>query len=449
MSYFNLGKIRNWKRRAWKSRSDHDGRHPLREFVYLDEVSLRSLLSSQKGEVTETISGQTVNALDAELSGGLRVGVPLAGGAGLASKFQTSNSSTLQTSRKATVQSWFREFHSLPGLRLIEVVAGVPEISSIADIKEDQTMAAIESSKLVRGSLIELRVKLATDPVFHLVSIFSEFVEMGSDIPNIDANVLKAVREAQPIHRILDRLLAGLIPIRAEAVDYVVVEIEDEEYIVRREAAGKLDLQARPLTIVAVTEHIAYWKDIRRVLFSGAEFTVLCRISRSGLQSTWTPVKLADLFREVVPDFGEQIDLVGRSVFANARAGSTPEPEQNRLVAALLMYEVGLLETCGKTLSTEQQMSILKEIGEIQPAATSAVAQRNAFAVVKAAISKFVDLEIDPTRDLELRNAARDSSGLLYLPMLAPRETTSFEVADVTVGVDPSLLDVEVVAIYW
>lgn len=47
-----------WLRR--RSVADGIGARQLRDFVYLDEVSLRSLLSSQLGEVTDTRSEQLV-----------------------------------------------------------------------------------------------------------------------------------------------------------------------------------------------------------------------------------------------------------------------------------------------------------------------------------------------------------------------------------------------------
>ena len=65
---------------------------PLREFVYLDEVSLRSLLSSQTGEVTDVKSEHQENALQAEIGSAIGTNVPLAVKSEITSRFQTSNS---------------------------------------------------------------------------------------------------------------------------------------------------------------------------------------------------------------------------------------------------------------------------------------------------------------------------------------------------------------------
>uniref|UniRef100_A0A183CN44 AAA domain-containing protein n=1 Tax=Globodera pallida TaxID=36090 RepID=A0A183CN44_GLOPA len=57
-------------RPATKPEVDSAGhREPLREFVYLDEVSLGSLLASQKGEITENITSQIGSELATEVGG--------------------------------------------------------------------------------------------------------------------------------------------------------------------------------------------------------------------------------------------------------------------------------------------------------------------------------------------------------------------------------------------
>lgn len=159
-------------------------------------------------------------------------------------------------------------------------------------------------------SRTDICAKLTADPVFRMGTILSEFTTIAEGVPEpfITRDVTKMLNDARPMNKVLERLLAGLIPIRAEAVDFEVLVVNGEEYIVYKEAAKEWDGDRRPLVIVGVTEHIAYWKDIRRVLFSDADCRLLCRASRAGLHRSWTPVKLADLFRHVAPDLVDQIN---------------------------------------------------------------------------------------------------------------------------------------------
>ena len=253
-----MNPFRRWKR--WRSRVRAEKVRakrpptPLREFVYLDEVSLRSLLSSQTGEMTESKSEQVLDALTAEVNTKIAADAQVAK-AELTSKFQTTNSNTLQTSRKATVQSWFRELHDLPGLRLIELRTDVVAAKDLEALTLNaDTSVVAPTTTLSRGALAEFRVRLSADPVFHLGTMVSELSGMVEDYPDmISASDAKVkFKEFEPVSKILQRLLAGLIPVRGRALDYRVVVIAGVEYVVHRQASAGLGLEERPLEIVGL-----------------------------------------------------------------------------------------------------------------------------------------------------------------------------------------------------
>jgi hypothetical protein len=443
-----------WMKKWRRAKSSPANDEPLREFIYLDEVSLRSLLSSQTGEMTESISNQTANSFDAEVGSSISAGVPQISNAELTSRFQTSNSSTLQTSRKATVQSWFREFYKRPKLRVVEPQRDVPSESSPEElIRNENKSVCIQSEQLQRGELVEFRVKLSPDPIFHLGTMVSEFSGMAEDFPGMFAenNALETLKQMQPVNRILQRLLAGLIPVKAEAIDYVVVEVGNIEYVVHRDAVSGLGLKEKPLVIVGVTEHLAYWKDIRRVLFSEAEFTILSRISRSGLQTSWTPVKLADLFRDLVPGLVEQINTASQN--PATIPSSTNEVSVNadeRLFNTLLLYKSELLQETGAKISKEQDTQVDEKIRSLLPLTASVTEQRAAFSAVKAIVANFVEVAITPSEDLELREKSRQLSGLPLFPQISVnQQPTTNQPVMPRVEDDQRLLDVDFVAIYW
>jgi hypothetical protein len=81
---------------------------PLREFVYLDEVSLTSLLVSQRDTIPEHVtSGRSVSE-QAEISAKASVDA-VAAKAESATRYQTANSSSVESSRKAVVQTLFNK----------------------------------------------------------------------------------------------------------------------------------------------------------------------------------------------------------------------------------------------------------------------------------------------------------------------------------------------------
>lgn len=442
-------KLPSWIRRFIPTQTRPAAPRPLREFVYLDEVSLRSLLSSQRDGLAEANSRQQAENWSMEDGTLVQLGTDLTGKVQGTSRFQTSNSSTLQTSRKATVQSWFRELHEIPGLRTIEVVSEVTPIHKATDLKSaNEPSRSVRSSRLKRGDLIEMRVRLSADPIFRLVTMIAEFTGMAQDFPEGMVNELSGIAEATMANRIFDRLLAGLIPIRAEAVDHVVVDIDGEQYVVHRGALAGSDLQSQPLTVVGVTEHLAYWKDIRRVLFSEAEFTIMGRLARGGLQTSWTPVKLVDVFSTMVPDLAKQMQAAGRFMLTGPREqGEHQEP--NLLEEALWHYKSLIEAEKGKRLTPELGAIIEAEIAAHAASSASPQAQRDAFNAVRLVVQKHLRVRIGPEKDLQLRERARTMSGLPLLP--GPTKRTQIRQAEASHGDAEGgpMLDLEVVAIYW
>lgn len=449
-----LGWVRDripWLRRRSAARATSP--RPLREFVYLDEVSLRSLLSSQTGEVTDTRSEQHVEGSQLNIDSAVGFKAPGFSKADIGSRYQTSNSSTLQTSRKATVQSWFGELHRIDGLRLVEpghTRAALADEAELLATEDKSTVVA--AGDLQRGALVEFRVRLRADPIFHLGTMMTEFAGIADENPELfkESGALQQLAAFMPINRMLQRFLAGLIPIRCQALEHVVTEISGVEYVVREDSIAGLALATRPLEIVGVTEHLAYWKDLRRVLFSDAEFTILGRVARTGLQDIWTAIKLGDLFRVVAPNFDEQIASASKIPFGGAGVGASVNINELALRHALYVYRDQFLATIGSALSADQDSRLRIEIERLLPRASSATGQRSAFQVVHDMLAADTASTIDAMEDSFMRDRARNESGLSLFPAMSN--------STVTIGGDepieeqaapPRLLDVEVVAIYW
>lgn len=431
---------------------------PLREFVYLDEVSLRSLLSSQTGEIKDTVSEQYESAILSELGLKLTGDVPFAAKGEAGTRFQTSNSSTLQTSRKATVQSWFRDLHDRSELRLISPVDLVKSVDSVAALGEIANPSiAVISTALERGVMAEFRVRLTAHPAFHLTTMMTEFAGVTEDSgdllpPEAQGNF----RQILPMVKVLERLMAGLIPIHAEAVDHVVATIDGADYVVHRGAIEQFDLSTRPLVIVGVTDQSAYWKDIRRVLFSNAAFTMLCRVSRPGLHDDWVPVKLMDIFSKVAPDFSKQISAAWEIPFsAGALSFGEPEPEAaSPLEVALARYAASLLATRRRRWSEDELAVIRRQIAsavdDLRGRSGSVSDQKSAFVALKALIAEIAGVRIAAAKDLKLRDDARAAAGLSLFPKLeAASASHNPRVHSIHDEEAVAYLDTEVVAIYW
>ena len=128
------------------------------------------------------------------------------------------------------------------------------------------------------------------------------------------------------MNAVLNKLVGDLVPVRGRAIEYVTVKAADQDWVVHRQALRQLQQRfataSRALDVVAVAEASLFWKDIRRVLFAGSRYSLLCRIGRDGLHDNWTPIKLVDVVREFVPEMAEQIGAAGQNLLAAASSGS-------------------------------------------------------------------------------------------------------------------------------
>lgn len=139
-----------WTRRRRSSVGDVDDsariRPPLREFVYLDDVSLRSLLASQKGELTDQVTLLLSQADEAELASSIGASSPVLK-AEVRSRYQTTISQGSQTSRKAVVQSLFKELRELDWIDVaIQPRSEAGGIRSVEDLL--RTGAAVVADEL-------------------------------------------------------------------------------------------------------------------------------------------------------------------------------------------------------------------------------------------------------------------------------------------------------------
>src|SRR5690606_10893786 len=84
---------------------------------------------------------------------------------------------------------------------------------------------------------------------------------------------------------------------------------------------------ARPLELVGFAEANSFWRDLRRTLFSGSTFTVYARAEGPALDSSWSPIKIADLLASVSPELRDEVVLPLQHLdFNTSSAVESPDP---------------------------------------------------------------------------------------------------------------------------
>ena len=262
-----------WARRGRRSKAVQAvnmarTRPPLREFVYLDDLSLRSLLASQKGEITDQVTDLLSQADEAELASTLGASSPILK-AEVSARYQTTTSQGSQTFRKAVVQSLFKELRELDWIDVaLSPQASVSDPSSVEDLV--RLGLAVDAKDLNRGTLFEVEVELVADPIFRFSTIASELTEVAKDFPEVldQPGAQEGMAALMTGNRFLQRFLAGLVPIRARSITSCRSRHQwGRTRCIGCRTANNLSLSSRPLAIVGVTEQASYWRDVRTVLF--------------------------------------------------------------------------------------------------------------------------------------------------------------------------------------
>lgn len=409
----------------------------LREFVYLDEVSVQSLLASLVGALPAEVTSLSARSIEAELSAKVGSSVPLTPSVEFASRFKGASSSSSQTLSRAVAETLFKHLYELIGDRLVW-----------------RPQSGSDASPLVleRGALIEVDVELAPDPVYGFNATMTVMTELAADYPAIADNPATAavIGEAGPVLKVLERLMAGLIPLKAQTLDIVAGEVEGRVLAGPSGYFSEREVPSQPVSIVGVTEQDKYWRDVRRVLFSKSQFTLLGRVSRAGVQSSWTPVKVTEVMRGIAPQFPDAITNAGR-VGYSAPVNAPQEKNRGALERAL----VGFAFMAGGEKATDRAIEIKAFAGTLRDYANNLTDQRTAFERLEAWLieSSIVTGPIENRRDL--RNVARAQTDLrasVPIRSIADLDTPSRTAGGTHPGkeeVREALIDLEIIAIYW
>jgi len=417
----------------------------LREFVYLDEVSVFSLIASRLGPIATEFTENERASLKAEVGG--------AGG---------SLEAGSQVLRKSTVQTTFKELYEIErdslALRPIEHHVMLPRIKDIQEaIRMKDVLGAdgliVDPEELSRGTLIEVEVQLEASDIFRVSSVLSTILEIIDENPAMFGVETANFAQGKAAGRVLDKLLVGLVPVSGVAVDYEVVVVDNKEWIIHQELLSSLSgagsLQTFPLHVVGVAEQSLFWKDVRRALFSNARYRVFCRLAQDNLTKSWTPVKLAHILDLVKPGLGDQLDSLGSVVLATMISAGASEPTDDRrqfIRDALTTYAKSLSEHYKIPVTTDELM-----VSGIPSEAAcdnfdTVEARRQAFTEVSTFLKERSPTDFDPVVVARYRSDAILQAGLDLLGRPMSSKTAP---ATPLPGKEKRFLDSEFVGIYW
>ena len=284
----------------------------LREFVYLDEVSVYSLTSAPDMPPPVTMSESAASTAGEVLATQIEGGAPLVAKANISGELTSSRSSGLQVQRQFNIQSQFARLHGMYRPTFVLTAnaldTNIKAATSLSDalMQLEEAQRAIRAANLTRGALAELRVSLRAHHTFDITVFMRLMSGLVKKYPELlQIRDVSGIQTAMDAGEFLAELMEDLVPIEGRSTTHeIVTEADGNVWVADIAALNYIwdgQVTTEPLRVVGVAESGSFWKDTRRILHAEAEFDVLGRISRTGLQDKWTPVKMIDTFRRVIP----------------------------------------------------------------------------------------------------------------------------------------------------
>ena len=339
----------------------------------------------------------------------------------------------------------------------------VSTVHAVADLEErlDRPIKdawLVDPNTIRRGELLEVAVELEADPIFRMASIITTFRELMEDNEHLFGNEITAqLPQMRSMAQILEGLLVGLVPIRGRLVDYKSTQIGGCDVLVHRLLLEQMPPDTRPkaypVFVVGVTQRDLFWKDIRRVLFSQAQYTVFCRLAISGLADRWHPVKVADVLAGLSPEFDELIrefsERAGQAM--TATVGTSPtligQDEQSGTDIIKAYVEVLVTHHAG-TLNPDVTDDMIQSISLKHDWLSSVDGRRAVFSKVTQRVDEALGVETSGEVAYKLRDAAMHNAGLAGAHAPQASSASGHDAAPVPSGHE-RFLDAEIIAIYW
>ena len=458
-------RFRGWRRRLKQRRDLKKARGPLREFVYLDEVSVYSILASRKGGIATEFTESQTASLNSEVGGSIGVGFGVTK-AKVNSKVQTGDVQSSQVLRKAIIQTSFKELYDIERDALAlspPHVGSVPMVDTVAGLEHRFDRLSkdgwlFDPGAMHRGEVLEVRVELEADPIFRMASVIATLRELMEDNEHLFGHTTTTgLAEMRSMAQVLESLLVGLVPIRGRLVDYTWTSIGGRDMLIHQALLDQIDSAARPIAnsvfVVGVVQRDLFWKDIRRVLFSGAQYTVFCRVAKGSLADRWQPVKVADVLAGIVPrfdelirEFSEQARLAMTAAYAAPTAvGQVADYETQ----AIRDYAALLADHHGRSLDPEMTDELIDDITGEKGWIGSVDGQRAVFGKVTRRVDAAIGVETSCEVAYELRRTVVMDIVALDGTVSPQAKTGRKREPTPDPRIHERFLDAEIVAIYW
>lgn len=346
-----LRRIVAWLHR-WLTEDQFEG---VREFVYLDDISVRSLLAStgEGGIPTEKVE-QDVRTTRKKLRGdaGASSGAAkIRGTVGTEREVQTS---VEERQNFDLTQSKFTRLYKSDA---INTKLSLEDVSNDSD---EQDFTELRTGDLERGDILELRVNISANLLYRLYQIMEY---MG------DALEGEIDQETKESFKLIELSLGNSIPIVGTSIDYRVVESNDQKTIKLAANINEEEVdEVYKLKIVTLLNVDYLWTDPIHTLFNDEEFVIYCRVEHVDVD-VWHPLKITRAWGSLSQEAADQLNKRILQVLEDVRNelseikgfGNDSNNLESSIVKDIPQYTERLSEEYDVTVTEDDQQKLLAE----------------------------------------------------------------------------------------
>lgn len=285
---------------------------PLREFIYLDEVSVVSLLSSLTREVTEERTD--IDMTEKQSRSGLKATLSFIPGINPGANLErvSTDRDTEEVVRRSEIQSKFDELYS--------------ETSPYFELENEDVNTGVSVSDLSEGGVMEVKVEFSGHELFHYYKAFQYLIDV------VEGAEYEFDEQEKQMIELMGSLFGDQIPVVGRLLNYQLVdgqirkskEIGDEE--------GTEDLW-----IVGALDPDMLWQDPSQFLYDDNKFKAYVRLPETRIQNDWDPLKLTRVIRSISEPIGDQLSGMIDGAFTEAKqefdTANLGEEEQANVVS--------------------------------------------------------------------------------------------------------------------
>ena len=329
----------------------------IREFVYLNETSVESLLASTDGEILVETNRSTSKSRDASITGSVN---GLFGEAQYSPTLKRSHTTTGSELRKSVAQSAFARFRRRNQdqfrLRPLDVARTSRRVGQKLSERDPRTLRRLKQGvpvrELRRGDLLEIDAAVTAADIFKARTAMISVAEVVEAYPSfLTVEQRDAFKAARPLTELIDRLNGNTIPVKGET-GLSVTEISGAPWLLLgAEAHG------RPVQLDSALQAQWLWGDAGRILFEEHRFRLLCRVVNPSLETAPASTYVGTILRSIDPALSHTIDGLGGLFLGSLRDGHERARDRrgpgDRGSDAVRWYAEELAREAGTQLSVE------------------------------------------------------------------------------------------------